>query len=324
MAKHWTKIRSDVVRSTRMASLLDKNPLAYALYMNAKATCDDYGHMEADPRKFKATACPMSEVTLKKIAMALDAMEASGVIRRYEVAGDTYLEIHCYNEIEDTYWLNVGRPDYPFPADYQPPASLVEFIRAHSENPKVSPERYGLTREQVFGENDAAQTPKRGADKHPHSTCGAHAKHPHSTCGAESETESETKVERKGTRAPARPAPRLSQLPNTPLANAVAAYLGNGPDTVRWHNDLTRQLALPANTVTADQVIAALNSNTAGPVGPETTFADRFIARLARENADANALSQQEAEAVAAQERFILAQRKLIQDAMIAQAEAKQ
>lgn len=251
MAKHWTKIRSDVVRSTRMAALLDANPLAYALYMNAKAVCDDYGHLEAEPRKFKALACPMSDVTLKKVAAALDAMENSGVIRRYEVAGDTYLEIISYNEIEDTYWLNVGRPDYPFPTDYQPPASLIEFLHDHRDNKKVYPERYGLTPQQVFGENDAAETPKQGSDEHSLSTCSAPAEHLLCTCGAESETESETLTLPKHIRKPPLP-PRDRGGSSTDVGYVngdTHKRTRKTPDTIQGYRDAG--ITAPADQITA-------------------------------------------------------------------------
>lgn len=181
MAKHWTKIRSDVVRSTRMASLLETNPLAYGLYMNAKAVCDDYGRLPADPKKFKALACPMSDITLKRIAAALDCMEQTNVIRRYEVDGDVYLEVISYNDIEQTDWACVGRSDYPTPPNWQPPASLVEFVSTrHTTDKRITPERYGLSEAMV--PNYAPPTVHRPSTDRPPSVGRA----------SESETESET------------------------------------------------------------------------------------------------------------------------------------
>ena len=144
MAKHWTKLRSDVVLSERMADLLERNPLAYGLFVNAKAVCDDYGRLPASPRKFKGLASPLTGHSLLKVEKALADMEACGVIRIYGVNGDSYLEIIYYNEVEETEWRNVGKPEYPAPEGWQPPQSLLDFLTKYADQAGVFPARYGL------------------------------------------------------------------------------------------------------------------------------------------------------------------------------------
>ena len=144
MAKHWTKLRRDIVKSERMATLLERDPLAYSLYLNAKAVCDDYGRLEGTPRKFKGCVAPMVELPLADVERALLVMEQVGVIRAYTVDGDDFIEIVGYNEVEGTNWRNVGMPDYPPPPWWEPPQELLDFI-AESPDPRIKPERYGLT-----------------------------------------------------------------------------------------------------------------------------------------------------------------------------------
>ena len=151
--KHWTKIRSDVVLSERMADLLDRSPLAYALFMNAKAACDDYGRLPASPRKFKGLVAPLTSYSPAKVEKAISDMAAGGVITLYRIEGDDYLEITGYNDIEETDWRNVGKPEYPAPEDWQPPEELIRFIATATDGSadkksRIYPERYGLSPEQ--------------------------------------------------------------------------------------------------------------------------------------------------------------------------------
>lgn len=143
-------MRRDVVTSERMADLLDEDGFAYGVFMNAKAVCDDYGRLPANPRKFKALAAPMSAQPPKVFAAALTTLEKHGVIERYAADGDEYLQIVAYNEVEDTQWYNVGRPDYPAPPGWQPPRDLVEHLLQATDK-RIKPERYGLTPQQIPG-----------------------------------------------------------------------------------------------------------------------------------------------------------------------------
>lgn len=121
----------------------------------------------------------------------------------------------------------------------------------------------------------------------------------------------EGKGKGKGTRATE--APHGGNSPangnTTPLTAAVFAYFGDAdPDAQRWATALARQLSLPGCPVTEAQVIACLTDGTAGPTGPEVNFADRFIARLARQTATDTApqpTTDADAEAIAKHEATI-------------------
>ena len=200
--KHWTKIRRDVVRSTRLAALLEHSPLGYALYMNAKAVSDDYGRLPADPRVFKGQAAPMSHLSLQRIAAALDAMEEHQVIRRYQANDDGYLEILSYNDVEGTDWQSVGQPEYPAPEDWQPPQSLLETIRKQGTTDwRITPERYGLTEEQVPGYRRPTERtglgtfPRRSPDGPPTSrSTVARRSRAHAEAEAEAKAEAEAEA----------------------------------------------------------------------------------------------------------------------------------
>ena len=149
--KQWTKLRRDIIKSERMATLLESSPLAYALYMNAKAVCDDYGRIEASPRKFKGLVAPLSGIPIDAVAKAIEAMgnvfaeDGMPLVNLYSVDGDRYMEIVGYNDVEETDWRNVSKPSFPEPDDWTPPKSLLTFfIRYAPRDSRVTLERYGL------------------------------------------------------------------------------------------------------------------------------------------------------------------------------------
>ena len=217
MAKHWTKIKSDVVQSERMAALLDLNPLAYALYMNAKAVCDHFGRLPGTARKFAALACPMSRsISIEDIEQALADMasvrssEGEPLVRFYTVGADTYMEIVGYNEIDATEWRNVGLPEYPHPDGWVPPASLLVFIAEATDGQRdrksrIRPERYGLT-EAEFARHlaDYRATVGRRSGDSPATVAGA------------SKAEAEAKTERQRIPAPVGAAPGQPPLYDDP------------------------------------------------------------------------------------------------------------
>jgi len=302
MAKHWTKIRSDVVTSTRMAALLDARGPAYGLYIQAKAVCDDYGRLPAEPRKFKALAAPMSELSVNEVADALDLMEQIGVTRRYQVDGETYMEIAAYNEIEDTYWLNVGRPEYPAPPDWTPPATLIEFLASNLGKSGIFAERYGMTDAQAnaLTANHMQRTCKAPAAQ-AGSTCSAPAKHLRRRCAAKTESETESETEEDGlSRARARGGPRtappaLSEQEHgdgarpTALAHqvrsAARSFYGTTEPPGGWERNeqqMAEQLAIAGDRLTPQDVAAAFDIES--PLRPRPgEWADKFLCRLIAE-----------------------------------------
>jgi hypothetical protein len=135
-----------------MSALLEQDPLAYALYINAKATCDDYGRIIASPRKFRSIVAPMATLTLKSVEDAINTMVSiyndagEPLVRMYESDGEQYMEIVGYNETEDTNWVNISKPQYPRPDDWKPPQTLIDFIMNRcGTDSRITLERYGLS-----------------------------------------------------------------------------------------------------------------------------------------------------------------------------------
>ena len=216
--KHWTKLRRDIVGSERMQTLLETNPLAYALYINAKAVCDDYGRIEGSPRKLKGRVAPMASLSLADVEQAIRAMEECGVVRSYQVGGDQYLEIAEYNKVEETDWRNVGRPEFPAPPWWEVPQALQELLDTSTDS-RIKPSRYGLPVDGPSGDGRAT-VGRRSSD-------GRYAR--------ESEAEAEVETTQRTTlAAPADPQPQTPRedTPAQAAANACLALYGITHETL--------------------------------------------------------------------------------------------
>jgi len=144
MAKQWAKVHRDAMLSERLCCLWRKSKTALALYWPLKAHADDFGRFTADPARFAHVIGGLARITPTQAARALDAMEACGLIRRYEVDGDELLEIVDYHRHDRPNWLRVSGPEYPPPPDWEPPADLVAFAEQYGHLKNVTPDRYGL------------------------------------------------------------------------------------------------------------------------------------------------------------------------------------
>lgn len=148
MAKQWAKIYRDVTESERLEALLAKNPFAEALYWRLKAASDDFGRHPASPKDVGCATCPRNlvagTVKLKRIETALQDLAACGLIRIYSVEDRQYLEITDYLKHAHDSWTNVGKPEYPPPADWIAPPPLVEFLLAHKSAKNIGPDRFGV------------------------------------------------------------------------------------------------------------------------------------------------------------------------------------
>lgn len=136
--------------SDRMKALLDRNPLAEALYWRIKAMADDFGRYLGDPADVGAGVCPRNliggNIKLKKVEEALADMEACNVISIYTGPdGKRYLEIVDYLSHAHDQWSSVGKPEYPAPPGWMPPESLVQFLCQHANAQNVSAGRFGVS-----------------------------------------------------------------------------------------------------------------------------------------------------------------------------------
>ena len=300
MAKHWTKVRSDIITSTRMAALLDTRGPAYGLYIQAKAVCDDYGRLPADPRKFKAKAAPMSDLSLQEVGDALAVMEQIGVTRTYTVGGERFIEIVSYNDIESTDWRNVGLPEYPHPPDWTPPQSLTEFLDKYAGANGIYHERYGLTAPRPKREGNATEARPRRARSAPapRPKREGNADAERLACEAVSlEVESETESEENGlSRAGARTTPPALAEQETedgerPTAlarevrSAARSFYGTTDPPGGWERyeqQMAEQLAIAGDRLTPQEVAAAFDIES--PLRPRPgEWADKFLCRLIAE-----------------------------------------
>jgi hypothetical protein len=148
MGKDWAKVYRNCRDSERLTKLLAKNGFAEAIYWRLKAHADDFGRYLGDAHAVAAGVCPRNIIEghfkLRKVEQALSDMQECGLIAFYEVDGKKYLEIVDYNTHAHDKWANIGRPEYPAPPDWQPPADLVDFLVANSKSRNVTAERYGI------------------------------------------------------------------------------------------------------------------------------------------------------------------------------------
>lgn len=146
--KHWARISRDTADSRRLSETLAQHPFADALFWRLKAWADDFGRFHADPMKVLTKVAGRAAIEfglpLSAVVEALDVLERLGLIRRYEVAGEQYLELVDYDSHGSPLWLNVPRPEYPAPPWWTPPQSLITFLRDNLHKRNVTLARYGI------------------------------------------------------------------------------------------------------------------------------------------------------------------------------------
>ena len=145
MPKQWAKVHREAMLSHRLCALYKKSKAALALFWPLKAEADDFGRFTADPAKFAHIVGGLAGLTPAQAESVIDAMEECGVIRRYTSSdGDPLLEILDYHNHESPNWLRLSGPEYEAPDGWNPPDSLVQFVKDHSHLKNVTPSRYGL------------------------------------------------------------------------------------------------------------------------------------------------------------------------------------
>ena len=88
---------------------------AERLYWRLQTHCDDEGRCEDNPRLIWARCIPLVDGwTAKKVDAALDELHAAGLLVRYRVAGDGYVEV--------AQWARFQHPQKPKPSVLPSPA----------------------------------------------------------------------------------------------------------------------------------------------------------------------------------------------------------
>ena len=83
-------ISKSISTSTRLSEVSE---FAALLFTWTITHCDDYGHMDANPKIVKAIVVPLRDQTAEDVAKALKELEEKKLIRFYEADGRKYLEI---------------------------------------------------------------------------------------------------------------------------------------------------------------------------------------------------------------------------------------
>ena len=102
--------------------------------------CDDYGRMDARPAILKGRMFPLKEeLRSSEISKALDALESSGLIRRYEADGKPFLQVTTWDRHQN---VRAKKSRYPEPADIciQMHTDVSKCSRNPNPNPNPNPE----------------------------------------------------------------------------------------------------------------------------------------------------------------------------------------
>lgn len=114
-------ISKDISTSRKVNRLTERAAL---LYTWSIPHTDDFGRLEGDALSLKAKVVPMRSNTTDEIEQDLKEMEGLGLIFRYEVKGEKYLEIVGFDD-HQTFRADRPRralypsPDGTFPSDNQ-------------------------------------------------------------------------------------------------------------------------------------------------------------------------------------------------------------
>ena len=90
-------ISKSISTSKKVNRLEDLGKVLYTWFI---PHCDDYGHMDGDAATVKAIVAPLVDCSLEAVERQLAAMETLGLIARYQVAGEVYLEISNFEEFQ--------------------------------------------------------------------------------------------------------------------------------------------------------------------------------------------------------------------------------
>ena len=103
-------ISKSISTSRKINKLSDRASLIYTWMI---PHTDDFGHLEGDPLSIRAKVVPMREISLDEIEGELKEMETVGVITRYEVEGEKYIEINGFEDFQTFKTDRPRRQEYP-------------------------------------------------------------------------------------------------------------------------------------------------------------------------------------------------------------------
>ena len=102
-------IKESICTSDEIDSLTpEQEVFFYRLMVN----CDDFGLFDARPKIVASKCYPLKSIDIKQIQLMLDALQAIGLVRVYEVDGRPYLSLVKWSEHQQ---IRAKRSKYPTP-----------------------------------------------------------------------------------------------------------------------------------------------------------------------------------------------------------------
>lgn len=119
--------------------------------------CDDEGRCKDNPRLIKAAIYPLHDkVDVAVLDAELDELWAAGILVRYEVAGDRFIQV--------TSWSEFQKPQRPTPSKYPPPPNPSALPQRKVAEEYASDTR-GLHAGVEVGEGVGASPPATDGDE---------------------------------------------------------------------------------------------------------------------------------------------------------------
>lgn len=169
MARKWRRLYSKLVENEDLAMAGEECEFAERLFFRMIATCDDYGRLPGSAFGLASRACPGIGKSAKQIMEAVEVLAEHNLIERYQVDGNDYIHLPGWFEHQAQKWFATGSPEYPAPPEWEPPASLLEWLAAKRDAkgelgaPIYPPSRYGLD-DSILGSLPEAPTPEETPD----------------------------------------------------------------------------------------------------------------------------------------------------------------
>lgn len=305
MARKWRRLYTKLVENEDLAMAGEECEFAERLFFRMIATCDDYGRLPGSAFGLASRACPGIGKSAKQIMEAVEVLAEHNLIERYQVDGNDYIHLPGWFEHQAQKWFATGSPEYPAPPEWEPPASLLEWLAAKRDAkgelgaPIYPPSRYGLD-DSILDSLPKSPTAEEATEATPEATHGASIDATSEAQEIEKEVEKINDNDRAREEKDDPPRPRAEAYPLQADPSADTSYLKqNYPCTAqwlftnckRWSNKIRdRWLAAIVTAIesasdewiTSDQQAAELLA-THPPKGAEENLPSKWLERVEKE-----------------------------------------
>jgi hypothetical protein len=146
---------------------------AEIVWYRSQPFADDFGRLTADPEVLRATIIPMGrrgkQVGLGRIEDALEELERAGLLYRYSVNGDTYMEFTNFDKFQTMKSDRNPKAEYPEPREsIGIQGNPLEASRAGAlTEPNLTKPIIGASYSPAFLEAKKAYPPRKGNQNYP-------------------------------------------------------------------------------------------------------------------------------------------------------------